>query len=259
MQVYQIFTAKCAECHGGHRKKPKGSFGFVLDLERLGNDEYYVTKGDPEDSELYRLLITDSEDELMPPVDGDVAAMTEAEIQAVHDWIKMGAGIGVAAPAQSAPVESDTKQVEVEDNESGGLLAFIGHMHPLLVHFPIALLLVAGLCEVLSCFRSRESFRFAVTVCIVIATVSAIFSSMTGWINAGVEGFADATVFTHRWSGIVLSVLCVGLIALDVMRRKEVGALSHKLFCVLLFICVFLVALVGHTGGELVYGEGYFF
>jgi hypothetical protein len=33
--VRNIFAAKCVECHGSDLPRPKGRFGYVLDLERL--------------------------------------------------------------------------------------------------------------------------------------------------------------------------------------------------------------------------------
>src|SRR4029077_11089327 len=36
--VRSIFSAKCTECHGSDLPRPKGRFGYVLDLERLAGN-----------------------------------------------------------------------------------------------------------------------------------------------------------------------------------------------------------------------------
>jgi mono/diheme cytochrome c family protein len=34
-EVKAVFQAKCSECHGPQVPKPKGNFGYVLDLKKL--------------------------------------------------------------------------------------------------------------------------------------------------------------------------------------------------------------------------------
>ncbi|NRA37022.1 MAG: hypothetical protein HRU15_02675 [Planctomycetes bacterium] len=276
LKVFHIFTKKCAECHGGHKKKPKGSFGFVLDLQRLSNDDLYITKGDPEDSDLYAYLVSEDEDELMPPADSDITAMTTEEIKTVYDWIAAGAGMGevhieVEEPRQASQSDPETVVVEADaqtqakeshEGPTFSLLKIFAHLHPLVVHFPIALLLVAAFCELLSLRYSAhaQNFHFCLRLCIIIAAASALMSVWTGWVNAGYEGYADKTVWTHRWGGVSVAVVSVLLIILDGLRCKKPDVQKLQLaFRIFLIIVVILVSIVGHTGGELVHDEGYFF
>ena len=261
LKVFQVFSEKCVDCHGGHRKA-KGGFGFVLDLKRLGNDDYYVTKGDAADSELYSVLVTEDESYLMPPPDSDTPAMTAEEIQAVADWINAGAGIGhVVTPSEEgAEIAETTDDVAVtaEADDGKTLSTSVGHLHPLVVHFPIALIFVVALAEALFLYCKCNEMLFAGRLCLWISFLSSIPSVVTGWINAGVEGYSDESVFTHRWGGVAVIVVCAILIALDHLRKKSESVGIVWTYRVLLFLTLFLVALVGHTGGELVYGEDYF-
>ena len=58
-RVRDIFEAKCLDCHGPELPRPKGKFGYVLDLQRMANNPDYVVRGEPEQSELYKLVFSD--------------------------------------------------------------------------------------------------------------------------------------------------------------------------------------------------------
>ncbi|MEQ1842751.1 MAG: c-type cytochrome domain-containing protein, partial [Verrucomicrobiales bacterium] len=85
--VYKIFEAKCADCHGAHLPKPKGKFGYVLDLKRMAENPKYVVPGDPNESELYQLVKSDE----MPGEDADVPPLTPEEKRIVERWVQIGA------------------------------------------------------------------------------------------------------------------------------------------------------------------------
>src|SRR5687767_14716396 len=68
--VHDIFEAKCLDCHGPELPRPKGKFGYVLDLQRMADNPEYVTRGEPDKSELYKMVANDEmpgEDANVPP------------------------------------------------------------------------------------------------------------------------------------------------------------------------------------------------
>src|SRR5687767_12201323 len=82
-QVHRIFEAKCADCHGGHLPKPKGKFGYVLDIGRVAKNPKYVAPGDAQASELYQMVKNNE----MPGEDADVPPLTADELKTVARWI----------------------------------------------------------------------------------------------------------------------------------------------------------------------------
>jgi hypothetical protein len=54
--VRNIFSAKCVECHGSDLPKPKGRFGYVLDLERLAGNAHLVVPFKPGESKLWQFV-----------------------------------------------------------------------------------------------------------------------------------------------------------------------------------------------------------
>jgi hypothetical protein len=47
-----VFSARCAACHGPDLAKPKGRFGYVLDLARVAGNPEMIVPGAPGESEL---------------------------------------------------------------------------------------------------------------------------------------------------------------------------------------------------------------
>ncbi len=82
-EVLGVFAAKCADCHGADLPKPKGRFGYILDLEQVAGNTEIVIPPKPEESELWALV---SHDE-MPPPDSPRGGLTPKEKEIVRAWI----------------------------------------------------------------------------------------------------------------------------------------------------------------------------
>jgi uncharacterized membrane protein/mono/diheme cytochrome c family protein len=99
-----------------------------------------------------------------------------------------------------------------------GFGRFVGRMHPIAVHFPIALLIVAAVVE--GCrvpfSKSRRPTAFGMTA-VLFAAVFASWAAASGWLNADFESHDDgSTLSLHRWFGIGVAGLSivVGLAAI---------------------------------------------
>jgi mono/diheme cytochrome c family protein len=86
-EVLGVFRSKCTGCHGPDLPKPKGRFGYVLDLERLAGDREKIVPGRPAESELWELVDRDE----MPPPDSPQGPLTPKQKEVIRDWIASGA------------------------------------------------------------------------------------------------------------------------------------------------------------------------
>jgi mono/diheme cytochrome c family protein len=86
-EVLGVFRAKCSGCHGPDLAKPRGRFGYVLDLARLAGDREKIVPGRPAESELWELVDRDE----MPPPDSPQGSLTPKQKEIVRDWIAGGA------------------------------------------------------------------------------------------------------------------------------------------------------------------------
>ena len=140
-----------------------------------------------------------------------------------------------------------------------------GRFHPLLVHFPIALGLVAVGAEWWRGLSRREGLSPLTLPLLWLAAVSAVFSTATGWINASFEhdGNTSDALMLHRWIGTLSSVALVGLAfwcqalaaQTAVASAKAVAALGTFRWAAL--VGAIGVSVTGHFGGDLVHGSGY--
>ncbi|MBM4110631.1 MAG: hypothetical protein FJ254_04625 [Phycisphaerae bacterium] len=139
-------------------------------------------------------------------------------------------------------------------------LRLIGRLHPLLVHFPIGLVLAAAGVEAWRWTRRQRGISEFTSVAMLLAALSAIGAVATGWVNAWQEGQdASRTLDLHRWLGTAVAAVLI-VAAWKTRRRDEpprVAEARAKSGRALTIVSAFGVGLVGHFGGELVYGDGY--
>ena len=122
---------------------------------------------------------------------------------------------------------------------------FIGQLHPLLIHFPIGILLMAVALQFFQIF-SKKDFNSSISLLVLIGSIFAGLSCLAGWLLASTGDYNSDVVFFHRWSGIATFFLA--LTSYFWIRYRSF------LFGVLLI----LIVLTGHYGSILTYGEGYF-
>ncbi len=136
--------------------------------------------------------------------------------------------------------------------------------HPLLVHFPIALLLVAVLFEAGHLVVGRKNeHRRAISGAglglLALGAISAGLSAWSGWENAGhnppTSSVADL-VYLHRWLGISVASVS-GLALLFGLAGWRGGKKRVGIYRTLLLVGAGLVGVTGHYGGSIVRGESY--
>lgn len=139
-------------------------------------------------------------------------------------------------------------------------LEYLGRLHVLLVHFPIGLLITAGLIEVAGVIRKRKLPYATSIILAVVGAIGAIVATGQGWILAGNTKHpgSEQLVKMHRWAGVAASVLSLlaaaaGLAAF--WREKKVFVWSFRALIIAAGIAVGTAA---HWGGGLIYGEEYF-
>lgn len=136
----------------------------------------------------------------------------------------------------------------------------MGRLHPILVHFPIGLVLAAAAVEAWRWTRRERGLSEFTSVAMFLAGISAVGAVATGWINAWQEGEdASRTMDLHSWLGTSMAVVLLA-VAWKTRRRAESPAAAEARLMparVLTMVSALGVGLVGHFGGELVYGDRY--
>lgn len=125
---------------------------------------------------------------------------------------------------------------------------FIGTFHPLLVHFPIGILLLAALFQLLSQREKFQGLAPAVSIALFFGMASAIASCISGYLLSDSGDYDEALIFKHQWFGIALALTSI---AAWLSERYKV---QNKL---LPWLIVFLIVMTGHYGGSITHGSGY--
>jgi uncharacterized membrane protein len=136
-------------------------------------------------------------------------------------------------------------------------MTFIGKFHPLLVHFPIALVLVAAAAEFVAIVTPRKGWRTVAVANIRAGAAIGIVTAITGWLFAASPAVDVTTSLAwHRWLGMAGAVGAIGAALLS-SRLRVSSRRSAFAYRFLLFVTALLVAITGHLGGTLVWGAGF--
>ena len=99
------------------------------------------------------------------------------------------------------------------------LSEFIGRFHPLFVHLPIGILLLALLLQFLSRKEQYTLSHGVMKVIWIAGIVSAVLSCITGYVLSINGGYEESAVNLHMWMGIAVAVISI-LIGFKVFRRR---------------------------------------
>lgn len=131
----------------------------------------------------------------------------------------------------------------------------IGRLHPLLIHFPIALVLAAVALDSAGVVTGNDRWRTVARGNLRAAAAFAIIAAIAGWRLA----LASATEATpllewHRWLGTAGAALTATAALVPADRRAGVAAWTYRLALV---GAAALVAVAAHLGGLLVWGVNF--
>ncbi len=138
-------------------------------------------------------------------------------------------------------------------------LVSLGGAHPLLVHFPIALVLTAAAAELVAIASPNPVWRTVAVINLRVGAALAVVTAAAGWLFALSPIVAPSPQFEwHRWLGIAAAVCAASAAALSSTQRDRATrlVLAYRLA---LFGAALLVGIAGHLGGTLVWGAPFQF
>jgi hypothetical protein len=256
-EVREVFAAKCGSCHGSHLAKPKGRFGYVLDLARVASNRGMIAPGYPAESPLWDLVRRGK----MPPTGAPTGALTTPQKEVIQAWIVAGAPSRAATPPVALqPATQRPEEVApgpLASPAGGHFVLWIGKFHLVLLHFPIALLVAAAFGECWSIARRSGEPDPAVRCSILLGAAFAVATAALGWLFAwsGYGSSMPRILTLHRWLGTAAGLWSLAT-AIHSERDERRGVRS-PFTRVLLFAGALLVGLAGHFGGMLTHGEDF--
>ncbi len=130
-------------------------------------------------------------------------------------------------------------------------------LHPISVHFPIALLIVAFLFEALAMiYKNNNGLRKASLYLFILGTIGAIVAVITGNLfTEDLRGSGhDVLENHHQFANLTmyLAILTSLFKLYLVIKKKEESALKWVSFTAM-FVTLLTVGLAGYYGGSIVY------
>jgi mono/diheme cytochrome c family protein/uncharacterized membrane protein len=125
----------------------------------------------------------------------------------------------------------------------------IGRFHPVLVHLPIGILLLAGLFQLLAFKPQYAALHAATSIALFWGMISAIISCISGYLLSQSGDYDEELVNTHKWFAIATA--SVSLIAYLFNRWEN----EFAKWVILSMIP--LIIITGHLGGSLTHGSDY--
>ncbi len=127
-----------------------------------------------------------------------------------------------------------------------------GRLHPLLLHLPIGLLLLAGLLPLLKKEVDARPLYAIQSFVLHLAALTAVLTALMGLFLAQEDGYQSALVDQHKWTGAGVSLLSYGLLLL----HRHYPA-RERLFHGALLANIVLLIIAGHLGATLTHGEDF--
>lgn len=125
----------------------------------------------------------------------------------------------------------------------------IGRLHPVLVHLPIGILLLAGLFQLLALKPKYAGLHAATSIALFWGMIAAILSCISGYFLSQTGDYDEKLVDTHKWFGI--STAFVSVIAYLFNRWEN----EFAKWTILLMVIGIIIT--GHLGGSLTHGTDY--
>lgn len=165
---------------------------------------------------------------------------------------------GQAAAVQGGPAATHVqmgemmKEQEDRSQMSMGerLLDWLGRLHPVIVHFPIAFFPAALFTAVIG--RRRPAFGAPVQFLVIAGGVIGPIAALLGWFDGGFDFASDDMLLRwHRWLGTLIGIGSFGL-AIWAWRRPDANRGAGMIIGLSLITAAIIVQ--GWFGGAMVHG-----
>lgn len=138
------------------------------------------------------------------------------------------------------------------------LAYFFGRMHPLLVHFPIALVISAAMVQWWHLLRGKDNISNPAQLMHLLGAVGACITAASGWLSAGEPtGRAGELLSQHRYLGVAAAVISSAALLFILRSPTRASASGTIAYTLALTFAACTVGICAHAGGKITRGEHY--
>ena len=134
-------------------------------------------------------------------------------------------------------------------------LQVAGRMHPLILHFPLALVVLYAFTTLIAGFKkenNNEIFRNLTGFLLLLAALTSVLTSLAGLFLSREDGYDAEALFWHKWSGAAISFFTLGwyYFGKQVQSKKIVSIFTSA-------VALLLIIFAGHQGAGITHGQNF--
>lgn len=135
-------------------------------------------------------------------------------------------------------------------------IQWIGSFHLIFLHFPIALINMLTVAEIMFAWLKRPIFAFSAQFLLISAALIAAPTAALGLVysySVPYTGSIETTLLWHMWLGLTTAIIAA--VAVVIRRQTELS----KLYYACLFLLFFSVNCTAYFGAEMTFGPFYIY
>lgn len=134
-------------------------------------------------------------------------------------------------------------------------LQVAGRMHPLILHFPVALVILYALAVLIFPVKKTTADASNVNAADLLLLLAAFTSALTalmGLFLSKETGYDAEALLWHKWGGVAISIFTFGWYYFrNTLQTKKIISFSTAA------VAVFLIIFVGHQGAGITHGQNF--
>jgi uncharacterized membrane protein len=150
-------------------------------------------------------------------------------------------------------------------DQPGSLVLFFGRFHPVLLHFPIVLVLLTLIFEGLNVYQKLSNGKFQrlsnisylVGPLLLIAVISSLITVIGGYLLFQSGEYQGELVQQHLWGGVLLIISLNSAALFYFWPNSQSNRNIQAPYQGFLFLAGALVIITSHLGGSITHGDGF--
>jgi uncharacterized membrane protein len=130
------------------------------------------------------------------------------------------------------------------------------HIHPMIVHFPIALVIIGFMFDIISLFNPKNEINFKISYyLLVIGSVTAVISQLSGLYltNHPKSGELYLVFEQHELFALISVILLIATTIIGTLFTMKYSKYLRYVYSFLYLLSMLSIAYTGFLGGTMVY------
>lgn len=158
--------------------------------------------------------------------------------------------------ADAHEMAAEKHEEAADENKTFGqrLVSWLGRLHTVVIHFPIAMFVGALAVELFGIWRRDDRYRSAAHVMLGVGAIGAVVAALLGWFAGGFYlTDRNQILMLHRWLGTAIAIAGVALLYM----AGHAGRMPERprtIYWIGLALMTIAIAIQGYIGGSFMHG-----